>query len=172
MAIRRGRVAVRAPKRTMVWIGANGGISTIAAGTNTLIASLNAAALAVRPFTIVRTRIECALMSDQAAVTETPTGQFGIIVVSEQAIAIGATAIPNPTDDADGDWHVHQPVLNRFVFLSAVGVDQSIGGIVRTIDSKAMRRVGINKDLAFMFDMGVPVGGDFWFSGRFLVKLS
>ena len=58
-------------------------VTIAAASTGILIFSLNAAALALRPFTIVRTRMLFNLRSDQAAAPETQRAAVGIAVVSD-----------------------------------------------------------------------------------------
>ena len=65
---------IRPAPRTKMWIGDNVGTTVLTAATNTLVAGLNAAALLLRPFTILRTRIVIQYRSDQQAVTELPFG--------------------------------------------------------------------------------------------------
>ncbi len=167
---RRGHVFVRPAARTNLWLNFEPAIDSIVASTNTLVAVLNAAALALRPFTIVRTRLVVKLTSDQGAASETPFGAFGAIVVTEQAATAGASSIPNPSTDGDADWYVHLPLIHSFTFGDGTGFTED--GVVQSIDSKAMRKVGINKQVAFMFDMNTGVGGALFVGGRFMVKLS
>ena len=169
MALRR-RPFIRPPARTSLWLTHEPAQDAVAASANTLIAVLGATALALRPFTVVRTRLMVKLCSDQVAASENPFGAFGIIVTTEQATAAGAASIPNPSTDGDADWFVHQPLFAPFTFLSSAGVFDN--DRLHVIDSKAMRKVGNNQDLAFMYDMNTGVGGTFFSGGRILVKLS
>ena len=77
-------------------------VSLTAAG-GTIIFSLNAAALALRPFTVVRTRFKYMVISDQAAAIEIQAGAIGMAVVSDQSVAVGVTAVPTPITDMGSD---------------------------------------------------------------------
>jgi len=68
-----------------------------AASTAVLVSSLSAAALALRPFTVVRTRGSMFLETDQQAASEFYQAAIGCCVVSDQAVAIGVTAVPTYT---------------------------------------------------------------------------
>jgi len=174
MARRRGRTAfVRPPKKTMIWIGSGVGITTIVALSLTLVSSLSAGALLLRPFTILRTRMEILFRSDQEAVDEDPFGDYGKIVVTDAAAAIGSTAIPDPSSsdgDPDADWFVHQPVIDAFTFVSSAGFAEPVGTRY-TIDSKAMRKVGINDNVVSMFSEVGNHGAFFYTLGRMLIQL-
>jgi hypothetical protein len=62
-------------------------------------------------------------------------------VVTDQASAIGVTAVPTPTTDLGSDsWYVHETLMGRFEFVSGVGVNPH-AGIRASYDSKGMRRV-------------------------------
>ena len=85
----------RAPRRAMIWLDLNSTTSTLGAATNSsLQTTLNAAALALRPFTVIRSRGLIHLGSDQAAASEFQDVALGRIVVREEAAAIGVTALP------------------------------------------------------------------------------
>jgi len=56
--------------RIPVWIGVNIEDTSIAASTGVLVASLNAAALAFRPFTVMRTRLVVQWETDQSIALE------------------------------------------------------------------------------------------------------
>ena len=88
--------------------------------------------------TILRTRIELFIVSDQLAVAEFQQGAFGLYVVSDLAFAAGAASIPSPvTDGSDDGWFVHQ----TFIGESSQAVEAGWNGMRYTIDSKAMRKV-------------------------------
>ena len=136
----------------------------------TLIFSLNAAALALRPFTVVRTRFEIQLGSDQAAAVEQQVAALGIAVVSDQAAAIGVTAIPTPVTDMASDlWFVHQLAFGDESALT----DRTCSSTRMTIDSKAMRKVDIGQDIVVVGEMdNVQNGVVLTVGGRMLVKVN
>ena len=68
---------------------------------------LNAAALALRPFTVVRTRANLIIRSDQQAASELFEVAYGETVVSEQASAAGVVSVPTPVTEDASDWHVY-----------------------------------------------------------------
>jgi len=165
---------VRPAPKTKVWIGGGVGQTTIVATTVQLIQSLSAGALLLRPFTILRSRLLINFESDQAAVTERAFGTFGSIVVSDQAVAAGAASIPDPgtiAGDPDADWFVSQAVQATFGFLSSVGFHPQSAGPGYVIDSKAMRKVGPNQDIAGMFSSESNAGALLTIQGRLLIQL-
>jgi len=100
--------------------------------------------LALRPFTIIRSHLQFMFTTDQLAQTETPFGGIGQVVVTDQAQAIGVTAVPDPVTEPDADWFVYQPWMVDFHFATASGFNSSAGSQY-TVDSKAMRKVGNNQ---------------------------
>jgi len=167
-AFRRPLVA-RGAKRSMVWIGLSVVQTAVAANTKILLLTLTAGALARRPFTVVRTHVKYSWMSDQVAAFETPTGAFGFIVVNDTASALGVTAVPDPVSDANGNWFVWEGLVYDMVF-SAGGFalpQQSID-----VDSKAMRKVGADEDVAVVIvNSSASHGARFAAEGRMLVKV-
>ena len=136
----------------------------------TVLFTLNAAALALRPFTIVRTRFALLFRSDTEAASEAAAGAFGMAVVSDQATAIGVTAVPTPiTDMASDFWFVHQIMYNQSS-LQATGITETASQI--EIDSKAMRKVDIGQDLVIVAEAGVGGGFNLMAGGRMLVKVN
>ncbi len=159
-------------RRQSTWFTFSAGHTTLAgAGTSVLIASLNAAALALRPFTIVRTHLELIIASDQTGAAERQAAAFGLAVVSDQASAVGVSAVPTPSTEADSDlWFAHQWMFNEFLFISGVGVDPNAGRRY-TIDSKAMRKVDQGSDMVFVVENVLAGGSVVGSAGRILVKL-
>ena len=88
--------------------------------------------------TILRTVGQIAIGSDQQAATEFQIGSFGMIVVTDVALAAGAASIPGPFTDGGDHWFVHQMITQRYAFLSAVGVDPREMQLY-TFDSSAKR---------------------------------
>jgi len=172
MAVRRARFAGRSPKRSSVWIGAAAGPTAVGAGISGLLATLNAASLALRPFTVVRTRLWLHVNSDQQAAGELVAGAFAMIVVSDQAISTGIGAIPQPTSNTDAPYFVYEPFVNQIEFGTAVGFNDGTG-TNWIVDSKAMRKVGNNEDIAMVAEnaSGAGQGINISLIGRMLVKL-
>ena len=167
----RGRaVFARPPPRTKIWIGNRLSQTQPAGGAATLLATLNAAALLLRPFTILRTRIEILWRSDQTATNETPTGAYGQIVVKQTAGAIGVTAVPTPLTEIDADWYIYQGLTVATDSLTSVGFDMDMGHHW-TIDSKAMRKVGVQDDDAVVVELDTAAGAFINVEGRQLIQL-
>ncbi len=168
----RGRsraVFVRPAPKTKIWISSGLAEQALASGAATLLSSLNAAALALRPFTILRTRLEIMWRSDQSAASETPTGAIGIIVVKETASTIGVTAVPSPLAEPDADFFVYQGVTTSILSLSSIGVLER--GNRYVIDSRAMRKVGVQDDIIGVGETRSTGGAQFNQEGRILIQL-
>jgi len=143
-----------------------------AGGTSVLLNVFNAAALALRPFTVVRTRTVLSLRGDQLATAEIQVMGYGASIVTEQATAIGVTAVPTPITDLGSDqFFVHELLFNSFEFGSAIGFE-AVGGRERIVDSKAMRKVKESDDLALTVETDAISDGVLLISGgRMLIKL-
>ena len=163
----------RIVKRSSFWFNLIPGITAVAGGNGVvLIASLSAAALALRPFTIVRTRIHLGIRSDQTSAPEDQLIAYGHVVVQDTAVAIGVTAVPTPITDMQSDWHFYELLYGRFAFVTGVGFD-SVGLAYQTPgDSKAMRKVDFGQDLAVVAETtDVSDGVQIYDGGRVLIKL-
>jgi len=175
MAFRRtGRAGhIVAQKRKTTWLELQPARTTHTTTTGTIIFSLTATELALRPFTIVRTRLLVGIESDQAATSEGQLGGLGIAVVSDQASAVGVTAVPLPIDDMESDlWLVHQLMYNTFVFGSGIGFSDD-GLHQYDIDSKAMRKVDIGQDVVVVVQRsGNGDGFNVFVGGRMLIKVN
>ena len=76
-------------------------------------------------------------------------GAIGFGLVSDQAFGAGAASLPGPWSDPDWDgWFLWMPWSFRWEFADASG--QVLGDARKTIDSKAMRKVGQNETLVVM----------------------
>ena len=167
MAHRRGFVRGDRPKRLTSWLGISLVATTHAGASSTLVLSLNAAALALRPFTVVRTHMEYQLRSDQSAAIEFQEAAFGLAVVSDQAVAVGVTAVPTPiTESASDLWYLHKWILADESSLT----DRTRSSTRVTVDSKAMRKVDIGQDIVGVME---SAGGLILTSaGRMLIKVN
>jgi len=158
-------------RRETLWIDDPVSETTLAgAPTAVLISILSARGLALRPFTVVRCRYRIHLRSDQAVAAETYGAAVGLAVVSEQASAIGVTAVPTPITDMSSDlWLMYQLMFSRLgingapatVFEEGVGMD---------VDSRAMRKVEEGQDLATVVENTIN-GVVISLAGRILLKL-
>ena len=159
-------------RRETVWFQFPFVNSTLAASATAVIqTSLNAAALLLRPFTVVRTRMQLLVLSDQSAATEIFIGNYGMCVVSDQATAIGVSAVPTPATDQGSDlWFLIEAVINEFKLIGTDVIAQSGGS--KAIDSKAMRKVDIGQDIVTVAEAGIGESGcRVLTTGRMLVKL-
>jgi len=165
------RPLVRGVKRTSMWIGSRLTLTTVTAGTPTLLATLNAAALAQRPFTIIRTHVMLSIATDQTASAEFVQGALGFQVVTDKAAAAGVASVPTPLGQPDADFFVYQPFQDRFVIFDSTGTQEMNGaGNVWMIDSKAMRKVGPDDDVAVTIE-NIVNGYVVALEGRILIKL-
>ncbi len=159
-------------RETLWFFGQGARVTLTAASQAVVVTTLNAAALALRPFTIVRTRGLLRVESDQVAATERQDIAYGHCVVSDQAVAIGVTAVPTPaTDDGSDLWFVYERVMNDFTFLSSTGARPM--GVSQYFDSKAMRKVeGDSSDAISVVESStISLGAIITMHYRQLVKL-
>ena len=164
----RGRVA--APKRQSFWTSLLPINITMTSTGGTVVGSLGALALAVRPFTVVRQHYEIISRSDQEAAVEHQLSAFGTCIVSEQAAGVGVTAVPTPVTDASSDlWMMHQYLASEESRL----VDKALPANVYSIGSKAMRKVNDDEDFLLIAELAGASGGGviLSISGRILIKL-
>ncbi len=158
-------------RRQSVWLQFLPAQTIMTATGGTIIFSLNAAALALRPFTVVRSHWELQLQSDQAAAIERQLIGFGTVIVSDEASTAGVASIPTPVTEAGSDlWFLH-----RFVFADESNLtDRTRSGTRMTIDSKAMRKCDIGQDLLVVAELSglLSQGVNLESAGRVLVKVA
>jgi len=110
--------------------------------------------------------------TDQEVADESYGAAWGAAVVSDQAVAIGVTAVPTPVTDASSDlWFAYQAMVGRYQFRDATGAGRD--GFVYELDSKAMRKVNQGEDIITVAESSVgDFGGGSFVSvfGRMLVK--
>ena len=128
--------------------------------------SLNATALAFRPFTVVRTIGELFIVSDQEAAQETPFMAFGLAVVSDSAAAAGAGSVPTPiTEEASDLWFAYQ-------FAAAASDTKTTNLYHFRFESKAMRKVNNDQDIVALAENGSNTHGCLYLCKfRMLIKL-
>ncbi len=133
-------------RRSTTWAGSLVQQNTLVGGTPQLFFSYSAIGLALRPFTIVRTYLNILWRSDQAATSETQLGAVGVAVVTEQAVAIGATAVPTPVTDSGSESFLLYQYLQNFYEFKDVSGFQPNAGLFMAVESKAMRKVSESDD--------------------------
>ena len=168
----RGRGRLGFARRQTAWLFVSTVETTLAGSPSASILSfLNAAALAMRPFTVVRTRGQYMFLSDvSGGVAEESFGcALGYVVVSDQASAIGVTAVPTPVTDKGSDlFFVYEQGFNSIERVDATGFGL-VGTTVR-YDSKAMRKVNDDEDIVITAENEVN-GVIIIHSARMLIKL-
>ncbi len=106
-------------------------------------------------------------------------GALGLAIVSDEAFAVGVTAIPGPFTDAPwGGWFWHEYFHLRGVAAQSQGADiprNTTGDMFLKIDSKAQRKLGENQTIVGMIEVGAEqgtAGAVFVADTRMLFKLS
>ena len=163
--LRSGRTVARETE----WLGFAPQQNTFTGAGGTILGSLNTAALALRPFTVIRQYFELMIHSDQSAALEVQICGFGTCVVSNQASTLGVTAVPTPITDISSDlWMLHQLVFGR----EDSQVDLAHPATHYSIESKAMRKVNGDQDFIVVGELsGAGNGFVLTNGGRVLVKL-
>ena len=145
---------VRSGRKTFWFAGLQAQTTLAAASSAAIVTSLNAAALSLRPFTIVRTRGIWSVMSDQVGADENQFVAYGSIVVFDEAVAVGITAVPTPVDQSQSPWIYYDVAMQRFLFSSAIGLNPNMAPERYVIDSKSMRKVEEGQDLIEVIQNG------------------
>ncbi len=171
-AFRRGAAAISAKRQTS-WFELQPQRNSFSSAGGTILFSLTAAELALRPFTVVRTRLLVSIESDQLIADEIQIGALGLAVVSDQANAVGVTAVPTPITDMASDlWFVHQLMYNSLGFATAVGFNPKMN-TEYVIDSKAMRKVDIGQEIVVVGELSAAGQGfTLTTGGRILIKVN
>ncbi len=102
--------------------------------------------------TVRRSIVSMNIRSDQAAATELQVGALGMHVANDNAIAAGAASLLGPsTDRSDDAWFLWAPIMQAYVFGSAVGFENA-GGRLYSVDSRAQRRIQEGQSIAVMVE--------------------
>ena len=98
--------------------------------------------------TITRVRGVLGVYADTAAAVEDQVGAFGMIIVTDLAVAAGAAAIPSPATDSDDDgWFLWQGIAQR----GSINLGGSAGSQY-VLDSKAQRILREGSQIAVMVE--------------------
>jgi len=129
--------------------------TVVADGTKVLLGSFALSNPGINE-TIRRTRGRILVMSDQASIAESVQFAFGMMVVSDLALAAGAASIPGPiTDRQDDGWFVWEGIPSLITSTDGSGAfGQMTYGL--PFDSKAMRK---NVEGFGVAIMGEAIGG-------------
>ncbi len=145
------RFVSRAPKRRTFWDGAAVDMSDLVVGTAQFATIQTEALLENAPNpTIVRTRGKVAAFTDASA---TPGG-FGIVhmgMILVTATAFAASAIPLPFSQIGNDWLWWDQAIIGADASDVIGSEITVDRVV--VDSKAMRKVGLNQVLVFVAEL-------------------
>ena len=138
-------------RHNRAWSGVHSVTTTaVAAGAKVLLGSF--APTTSGDVTVLRSVGVISIKSDQAVSTELQQGSFGMIVVTDVALATGITAIPGPvTNMADDGWFLFQSFHQEFTFLTGVGFNNN-GMNSMQFDSRAKRIVEDGRSIAIVVE--------------------
>jgi len=154
-------------RRETLWLSGSSVNTTMGSAQAVLVTSLSAGALALRPFTVVRTRGIIYVRGDNPAAAENWDFAFGICIVTDQASAVGITAVPTPTtDDGSDSWFTYE----RAAGTTRAGELGDTGHFIQ-VDSKAMRKVEDGFDLVDVVENPLATGVVCQTYNRTLIKL-
>ncbi len=136
-------------------------VTTVPAASKVLLASFVLSNPGIAE-TIVRTIGRFAWMSDQVAVVESQIGAFGMVVVSDIALAAGAASIPGPVTEATDDgWFVWESFFSKSEGLTTG--EPGFTSKLQQFESRAARRVEEGFSIAIMVENAhATTGMQFW----------
>jgi len=170
----RGRHVVRqfssGPRRMTQWAGSVDSTTAqvLAAATAVLDQSLSQATLGqLVPATIVRTRGNLWVASDQASVSEELFGALGMVVVTEQARVAGVGSIPTPiSEEANEQWFLWES------FQAYFATGQGVTWQRYAFDSKAQRKLQEGDGIVVVLENAHATSGlEYIIKFRMLIKL-
>jgi len=156
MAHSRGFRRGSSQRRPTFWEGNIGAMAPSIAGTNqAVLAIVGEGQLENTPnATVVRIRGSYT-MSTAVGINGEAVLSVGIMLVNAPAFGAGVTSLPTPIADVGSDW-----IWMDCIPLDNVGVvGEPIAAARRPIDSKAMRKVGLNQVLVFVAEIVGVAGG-------------
>ncbi len=152
---RPGRTFARSDRPATNWARIFNGTApvVVAAGTKVLMATFTLSNPGINEV-IRRTRGMISVTSDQGGLYEDQMIAFGMIVVTDLALAAGAASIPGPATDASDDgWFVWEGItqLSSATF-NVAPTEGDFGLPPYHFDSKAMRKVPEGYGVAVMVE--------------------
>ena len=171
MARQRSNFRRSGPRRQTEWLAKTFDVeATVLPSASKIIASsMDADELAKLPFTITRTIGSITVASDQTVALEDLNGALGATIVSERALTVGITALPDPVTEVAADfWFLYQD----FSIIGAAENAISLNDRSYRFDSRAQRKVEEGEQIVFiMANASVPAGLKFLLNFRMLIKL-
>ena len=157
----------RSKGRLTQWVAvAQQGFVAVASAGATLINSFSPE----QSLTVVRNRGQVSVQPQAQVADLNIIGAIGMCIVSNEAFVAGIASIPEPFTDSDwSGWLVWRSFGYRFEFADATGVN--FPNWTFEVDSKAMRRMGVNDVLVTIAE---SQGGAYTINSpiRTLLKLS
>jgi len=154
----------RRVRRSTAWSGPFDWVQALSANNKQILVTLIPT---VAETTIVRIRGNAMLSFVHDALNESVNVALGLIVVSAQAAAAGATSVPGPITDAGNDgWFWHQSA--SFMAMSATDLVEN-DQFRFEIDSKAMRKVNDDQRVLMVSELTVMLGVSVKTAGNFRV---
>ena len=138
-------------KRRVSWDGFNVDISNLVVGTAQFQTVLTEAILESYPTpTLVRSRGKLTVLTDPSS----SPGSFGfvtlgLIVVTSAAAAAGG--VPNPATNTGNDWLWWDSGFIGAAAADVIGEEITVDRLI--VDSKAMRKIGLNQVLILVADL-------------------
>ena len=80
-------------------------------------------------------------------------------MVSDEAVAVGITAVPTPVTQDSSSWIHFDGAAQRWEFSSAVGVNPNMIPHCYVVDSKSMRKVEEGQDLIEVIEASATSNG-------------
>jgi len=171
----RGRLPTRGSRRQTGWEEGPGGdlAPELFTASSSVILGSGVAALS-DGLTVVRLRGELqAYMTAVVAANDGYSCAVGACIVSNDAFAIGVTAVPTPIEDMDWNgWLYHRFFHVHSVSTAVTATDSSL--VLRfEVDSKAMRKIAVNETLCMVMEVleRGTASLSVWFDSRILLKL-
>ncbi len=145
------RFVARPRKRVMSWQGVNVDISDLTVVTPIFITAISEAILETFPTpTLVRTRGGLTVYTDTSS---TPGGfgviGMGLIVVTSAAVA--ATGVPSPLSNTGNDWLWWDQFSVGAAAADVIGEEITVHR--KIVDSKAMRKIGLNEVVVLVTEL-------------------
>ena len=167
----RSRGVTRAPRSKKTWIGVEIAPGPVAANAAVLFGILNAEAIDQLPFTVLRSRGVLIMESDQEVLTEDFGGAFAMVHTTQRATAAGIGSVDNPFgNSSSGNFFVWEPIYSKVFQQGGAAVGSQTSAIF-PVDSKAMRKLVLGDDIAFVFEALDLSGLNVGFMGRVLIQL-
>jgi len=167
---RPSRFTPRTSTANLEWSSVSDARTTTAAASTKTLLFANTATVAL-DLTILRIRFILSVESDQVAASEDQIGALGAIVITEDAFAAGATAVPGPVSDPSADFMCFFSFIQRLNVGTAVGLEPQFNTSYN-VDVKSRRIVEPDEVLAWVVESGSESEGFITsMQGRILTRI-